>query len=57
MTETRISGIKNKLAQGLSELSREDVEWLVKRVEELEKENEWLKRELAYEEYQGEVSY
>ena len=57
MTETRISGIKNKLAQGLKQIEREDVEWLMKRVEELEKENEWLKRELAYHEHQGEVSY
>jgi hypothetical protein len=57
MTDTRISEIKGKLTQGLSGLSREDVEWLVKRVEELEKENEWLKRELSYAENQGEVSY
>lgn len=57
MTGTRISAIKDKLAQGLSGLSREEVEWLVKRVEELEKENEWLKRELSYAENQGEVSY
>jgi hypothetical protein len=57
MTDTRISKIKDKLTQGLSGLSREDVEWLMKRVEELEKENEWLKRELSYAENQGEVSY
>jgi hypothetical protein len=57
MTDTRISEIKYKLTQGLSELSREDVEWLMKRVEELEKENEWLKKELAYGEHQGEVGY
>lgn len=57
MTETRISLIRDKLAQGLSALNREDVEWLVKRVAELEKENEWLKKELAYGEHQGEVGY
>ncbi len=57
MTTARISVIKGKLAQGLSGLSREDVEWLVQRVEELEKENEWLKKELSYAEYQGEVGY
>jgi len=57
MTDTRISEIKDKLTQGLSGLSREDAEWLVKRVEELEKENEWLKKELSYAENQGEVSY
>lgn len=57
MIGTRIAAIKDKLAQGLSGLSREEVEWLVKRVEELEKENEWLKTELSYAENQGEVSY
>ena len=57
MTDTRISQIKDKLAQGPGGLSREDVEWLVQRVEELVKENEWLKTELAYEEHQGEVGY
>jgi hypothetical protein len=57
MTDARISEIKDKLAQGLSGLSREDVAWLVKRVEELEKENEWLKKELSYSENQGEVGF
>jgi hypothetical protein len=57
MTDTRISAIKDKLAQGLKQIEREDAEWLVKRVEELEKQNEWLKRELSYAEHQGEVSY
>jgi len=57
MHDTRIAEIKNRLTQGVSGLSREEAEWLVKRVEELEKENEWLKRELSYAENQGEVSY
>jgi len=57
MSEARISEIKGKLALGLKELTREDVEWLVKRVEELWKENEWLRKELSYVEHQGEVSY
>jgi hypothetical protein len=57
MTDTRISLIKDKLTQGLGGLSREDVEWLIKRVEELAKENDWLKKELAYSEHQGEVGY
>jgi len=57
MTVSRFSQIKDKLAQGLNTLSREDVEWLLKRVEELAKENEWLKKELAYVEHQGEVGY
>jgi len=57
MTDTRISKIKDKFTQSLSALSREDVEWLINRVEELVKENEWLKKELAYVEHQGEVGY
>lgn len=57
MTDARISEIKDKLAQGLSGLRIEDVAWLVKRVEELEKENEWLRKELSYSEYQGEVGF
>ena len=57
MSEARISEIKGKLALGLKESTREDVEWLVKRVEELWKENEWLRKELSYVEHQGEVSY
>jgi hypothetical protein len=57
MTEMTISRIKSKLAQGLSGLSREEVQWLVKRVEELQKENEFLKKELSYSEHQGEVGY
>lgn len=57
MTADRITVIKGKLDQGLSGLSREDVEWLMKRVEELVKENEFLKKELSYTEHQGEVGY
>jgi hypothetical protein len=57
MTDSRISQIKDRLAQGLQQIAREDVEWLVQRVTELEKENEWLKRELSYSEYQGEVGF
>jgi hypothetical protein len=57
MADSRISMIKDKLTQGLSGLSRDDVDWLVKRVEELAQENEWLKKELAYGEHQGEVGY
>jgi hypothetical protein len=57
MTHPKISEIKDKLTQGMSGMCREDVEWLMKRVEELEKENEWLKKELSYAEHQGEVGY
>lgn len=57
MAEPKLTEIKGKLTQGLERLSREDVDWLIKRVEELIKENEWLKKELSYAEHQGEVGY
>jgi hypothetical protein len=57
MNQEKISRIKAQLDQGTNALTREEVEWLVKRVEELEKENKWLRRELAYSEHQGEISY
>ncbi|MEW6385993.1 MAG: hypothetical protein AB1491_00530 [Thermodesulfobacteriota bacterium] len=57
MSNPKISEIKGKLASDPSQLSRQELEWLVKRVEELEKENDWLKRELSYAEHQGEVSF
>jgi hypothetical protein len=57
MYQGKIAQIKEGLAQGTDNFTREEVEWLVKRVEELEKENEWLKHELSYAENQGEISY
>jgi len=57
MDQGKLARIKARLAQGTDELTREEVIWLVKRVEELEKENEWLKRELSYAEHQGEISF
>jgi len=57
MSTRTLAEIKGKLAQGPSGLSREDLEWLVKRVEDLQGENEFLKKELSYAEHQGEVGY
>jgi hypothetical protein len=57
METGKFSEIKARLAQGTAALAPEDIAWLVKRVEELEKENEWLKKELSYAEYQGEVGF
>jgi hypothetical protein len=57
MQQKTLAQIKARLDQGASELTREEVEWLVKRVEELEKENQWLKNELSYIENQGEISF
>jgi hypothetical protein len=57
MSQEKLSQIKARLAQGPQSLTREEVEWLLKRVEELEKENEWMRNELSYLENQGEVSF
>jgi uncharacterized protein (UPF0335 family) len=57
MYQEKIARIKARLAQGVNDLAKEEVEWLVRRVEELEKENEWLKHELSYVENQGEISF
>jgi hypothetical protein len=55
MSTNKLASIKERLAQSPEALTREDITWLVKRVEELESENQWLKKELAYIEYQGET--
>jgi hypothetical protein len=57
MHQGKIAQIKARLAQGINDLTREEVAWLVNRVEELEKENEWLRSELSYSENQGEISF
>ena len=55
MSSHKLTAIKEQLAQATEGLSQEDIEWLVKRVEELEAENDFLKKELRYLEYQGEI--
>ena len=55
MSSVRLTAIKESLAKSAESLKREDLDWLVKRVEELESENDWLKKELRYLEYQGET--
>jgi uncharacterized protein (UPF0335 family) len=55
MTTNELLAIKARLAQSPEAVTQEDLQWLVKRVEELEGENAWLKQELAYSEYQGET--
>jgi hypothetical protein len=57
MHQGKLARIKERLAQGINDWTREEFEWLVKRVEELEQENEWLRSELSYSENQGEVSF
>ena len=55
MSSEKLTAIKERWAQSSEGLNQEDLDWLVKRVEELESENEWLKKELRYLEYQGET--
>ena len=57
MSQDKLSQIKARLVQGPEALTREEVEWLVRRVEELEKENSWMRNELSYLENQGEISF
>ena len=55
MISDKLTAIKERLAKSSGDVNKEDIDWLVKRVGELESENEWLKKELRYLEYQGEV--
>lgn len=55
--DKRIAQIKNKLARGMNALSQEDVEWLLQQMESLSKQVEFLRKELAYMDNQGEVGY
>ena len=55
MSSAKLTAIKESLAKSPGNLKQEDLDWLVKRLEELESENEWLKKELRYLEYQGET--
>jgi hypothetical protein len=57
MSEEKLAQIKARLAQGPEAVTRAEVEWLVKRVEELEKENSWMRNELSYLENQGDISF
>ncbi|MGQ9687576.1 MAG: hypothetical protein ACUVXF_02135 [Desulfobaccales bacterium] len=55
MASERFLAIKTSLASSPENLSQEDIRWLVERVEQLESENEFLKKELRYLDYQGEI--
>jgi hypothetical protein len=64
MSDNRLSEIKNRLSKGSLSPIKEDIDWLLQRIEGLEienerlkKDNEWLKKELAYAEVPGEVGY
>ena len=64
MSGNKLGEIKDRLSQASLGSAKEDIDWLVKHVEELEteierlkKDNDWLKRELAYSEVPGEVGY
>jgi hypothetical protein len=55
MISEKLQRLKERLANSHEEVSKADIEWLVKRVEELESETEWLRKELRYLDYQGEI--
>ena len=62
MTENRLDEIKGQLAEGVPDHLRKEIVWLIARVEKLEAEKaelkgaiEFLKKELQYQDYQGEV--
>ena len=64
MSSNRLSEVKDRLSKASPGPVKEDIDWLLQRVEELEtenerlkKDNEWLKKELAYAEFPGEVGY
>lgn len=55
MLSEKLMAIKKHLATSTEGLRKEEIDWLVKRVEELESQNDFLKKELRYFEYQGEI--
>ncbi len=55
MLSDKLTAIKEHLAKSTEGLRQEDIDWLVKRVAELELENDFLKKELRYLDYQGET--
>ena len=62
MSENRLSEIKERMAEGVPDHLRKEIRWLIERVEKLEAEKaelkgaiEFLKKELQYQDYQGEV--
>lgn len=55
MMREKLTAIKAKLQAFPEGFTKEDIDWLVSRVESLASENDWLKKELQYLEYQGEV--
>ena len=62
MPENRLDEIKKRLEGGVPDDIRKEIKWLIERVEKLEAEKaelkgavEFLKKELQYQDYQGEV--
>ena len=62
MPENRLDEIKKRLEGEVGDDIRKEIQWLVERVEKLEAEKaelkgavEFLKKELQYQDYQGEV--
>ena len=62
MSEDRMSEIKEKLTKEVPDRIKKEIEWIIEHVEKLEAEKrelkgavEFLKKELQYQDYQGEV--
>jgi uncharacterized protein (UPF0335 family) len=62
MSEKKLEDIKARVKEGVPEDLKKEVEWLIERVEKLEADKaqlkgavEFLKKELQYQDYQGEA--
>ncbi|MFN2128144.1 MAG: hypothetical protein ACK2TU_09830 [Anaerolineales bacterium] len=62
MSEKKLEEIKARVKDGVPEDLKKDIEWLIERVGKLESDNsqlkgavEFLKKELQYQDYQGEA--
>ena len=62
MSEKKLEEIKARVKDGVPEDLKKEIEWLIERVEKLEVDKaqlkgavEFLKKELQYQDYQGEA--
>ena len=62
MSAEKLAEIKARVKEGVPENFKKEIEWLIERVEKLEADKaqlkgavEFLKKELQYQDYQGEA--
>ena len=62
MSEKKLEEIKERVKAGVPEDLKKEIEWLIERIEKLEADKaqlegavEFLKKELQYQDYQGEA--